>query len=81
MSNFSGVTKAWLYNQPAIKEKIENLRGTTNNRFMRDQAVQLSLKNKEIDILTKQNKHLRQQITEFMKQLEVAYSVVYKQDN
>lgn len=39
---------------------------------MQDQAVQLGLKNKEIDILTKQNKQLRQQILELRQQLEVA---------
>lgn len=47
---------------------------------MRDQAVQLGLKNKEIDILTKQNKHLREQIAELRQQLEVAYAVVYQHD-
>ena len=38
-------------------------------------------KNKEIDILTKQNKHLREQITELRQQLEVAYAKIYKKDS
>lgn len=47
---------------------------------MQDQAVQLGLKNKEIDILTKQNKHLKQQISELRQQLEVAYAELYKKN-
>ncbi|EEZ93451.1 DUF6262 family protein [Legionella longbeachae] len=80
VSNFTGVTKGWLYKQPAVRELIQQARGVTNNLLMRDQAVQLGLKNKEIDILTKQNKHLRELIVELRQQLEVAYAVVYKHD-
>lgn len=49
-----------------------------NNHYMQNQAAMLSKKDKEIDILTKQNKHLRQQIEELNKQLEVAYASLYK---
>ena len=80
VSNFTGVTKAWLYKQPEIKELIKQAKGITNNVLMRDQAVQLRLKNKEIDILTKQNTQLRQQVFELKQQLEVAYAAIYKQD-
>jgi len=81
VSNFTGVTKAWLYKQSQIKGLIQQARAITNNVLMRDQAIQLGLKNKEIETLTNQNKHLRQQIAELRQQLEVAYAAVYKQDN
>ena len=45
---------------------------------MRDQAVKLKAKDKQIEILNKQNKLLRKQIDEFRQQLEVAYAAVYK---
>lgn len=80
VSNFTGVTKAWLYKQTEVKDLIDKARGTKNNLLMQEQAVQLGLKNKEIDILTKQNKHLRQQISELRQQLEVAYAAIYKID-
>lgn len=35
-----GVTKAWLYKQPRVRELIKQARGTTNNLLMRDQAIQ-----------------------------------------
>lgn len=81
VSNFTGVTKAWLYKQPDIKELILKTRGTSNNILMKEQAIQLSLKNKQIDILTKQNKQLRLQINELRQQLEVSYAELYKKDN
>jgi hypothetical protein len=81
VSNFTGVTKAWLYKQPDIKELILKTRGTFNNILMKEQAIQLNLKNKQIDILTKQNKQLRLQIDELRQQLEVSYAELYKKDN
>ena len=45
---------------------------------MQDQAVKLKATQREVDILSKQNKHLRQQIEELRKQLEVAYAEFYK---
>jgi hypothetical protein len=80
VSNFTGITKAWLYKQPDVKELIKKLKVAKNNVLMRDQAIQLKQKNKEIDILTKQNKHLRNQIDELKQQLEVAYAAIYKQE-
>ncbi len=47
---------------------------------MQDQAVQIKAKDREISILTKQNKLLRKQIEELRKQLEVAYAALYKQE-
>jgi cell shape-determining protein MreC len=81
VSNFTGITKAWLYKQPYVKDLIQKLKVTKNNVLMRDQAIQLKHKNKEIDILTKQNKQLRSQIDELKQQLEVAYAAIYKQDD
>jgi hypothetical protein len=81
VSNFTGITKAWLYKQPYVKDLIQKLKVAKNNVLMRDQAIQLKQKNKEIDILTKQNKQLRSQIDELKQQLEVAYAAIYKQDD
>lgn len=81
VSNFSGVTKQWLYNNESIKELINDLRSRSNNMLMKDQAVQLSIKNKEIDTLTKQNRLLRKQIEGLKKQLEVAYAEIYRTEN
>ena len=80
VSNFTGITKAWLYKQPYVKELIQKLKVAKNNVLMRDQAIQLKQKNKEIDILTKQNKQLREQINELKQQLEIAYAAIYKQE-
>lgn len=80
VSNFAGVTKAWLYKQAEVRNLIDKARVAKNNLLMQDQAVQLGIKNKEIDILTKQNKHLRQQIAELRQQLEVAYAELYKKN-
>ena len=52
----------------------------SNNRLMQDQAIQLKTKDREIEILTKQNKMLRKQIDELRQQLEVAYAAIYKQE-
>jgi hypothetical protein len=81
VSNFTGVTKAWLYKQAEVKDLIHKARDIKNNLLMQDQAIQLGLKNKKIEILTKQNKHLRVQIGELRQQLEVAYAAIYKQDD
>ena len=81
VSNFTGVTKAWLYKQPTIKELITKYKGKSNNLFMQEQAVHLRAKDREIDILTKQNKHLRKQVEELRQQLEVAYAAIYKNDS
>ena len=78
VSNFTGVTKAWLYKQPNIKESIINAKCIKScNLLMQDQAIHLGAKNREIDILTKQNKQLRQQIEQLRQQLEVAYAALY----
>ncbi|HRD70527.1 MAG TPA: DUF6262 family protein [Legionella sp.] len=81
VSNFTGVTKAWLYKHTEVKDLIDKARCAKNNLLMQDQAVQLSRKNKEIDILTKQNMLLRRKIDELKQQLEVAYATIYKQSD
>ena len=78
VSNFTGVTKAWLYKQEEMKALIKQAKGKTNNLLMQDQAVQIKAKDREIGILTKQNKLLRKQIEELRQQLEVAYAEIYK---
>ncbi|AMP89858.1 MULTISPECIES: DUF6262 family protein [Legionella] len=76
---FTGVSRSWLYKEPAIKSQIENAKERINNQLMRDQAIRLKAKEKEIEVLTKQNKILRNQIDELRKQLEVSYANIYKQ--
>lgn len=66
---FTGVSRSWLYKEPTIKSQIENAKERINNQLMRDQAIRLKAKEKEIEILTKQNKILRNQIDELRKQL------------
>lgn len=81
VANFAKVSKTCLYADPILKERINNVRNTfKNNRYMQNQAERLSTKDNEIDILTKQNKLLRQQIDELRQQLEVAYAALYKQE-
>lgn len=75
---FTGVSRSWLYKESAIKSRIEKAKERVNNQFMRDQAIQLKVKEKEIEILSKQNKMLRKQIDELRKQLEVSYAAIYK---
>ena len=81
VSKFTGVTKAWLYKQEEIKELTKRAKGKTNNLLMQDQAVQIRVKDREISVLTKQNKMLRNQIEELRRQLEVTYAEIYKKDN
>jgi predicted RNase H-like nuclease len=77
---FTGVARSWLYKEPSIREIIKKAKNYSNNRLMQDQALQLQTKNREIDILAKQNKLLRKQIDELRQQLEVAYAAFYKQE-
>lgn len=76
---FTGVSRSWLYKEPAIKSQIENAKERINNQLMRDQAIRLKAKEKKIEVLTKQNKILRNQLDELRKQLEVSYANIYKQ--
>lgn len=78
VSKFTGVARSWLYKEAIIKEIIKQAKTPSNNQLMQDQAVKLKAKQREVDILLKQNKHLRQQIEELRKQLEVAYAEFYK---
>lgn len=78
VSKFTGVARSWLYKESAIKEIIKQTKTPSNNQLMQDQAVKLKATQREVDILSKQNKHLRQQIEELRKQLEVAYAEFYK---
>lgn len=77
---FTGVSRSWLYKEPQVREFISKSKNHSNNRLMQDQAVQLKTKEREIEILTKQNKILRKQIDELRQQLEVAYAAIYKQE-
>lgn len=77
---FTGVARTWLYKEPSVCEFIKKTKSRSNNRLMQDQAVQLRNKEKEISILTKQNKLLRSQIEELRQQLEVAYAEIYQKD-
>lgn len=47
---------------------------------MKNQSIKVSAQEKEIQILSKQNKQLREQIEELKQQLEVAYAALYNRD-
>lgn len=76
---FTGVSRSWLYQEPTIKAMILAAKQQDNNCFMQDQAIKIRAQQKQIDTLTKQNKHLRKRIDELSKQLEVAYGELFKQ--
>jgi hypothetical protein len=79
VASYAKVSKTCLYADPALKEQILKIKNKSkNNRYMQNQAERLSAKDKEIGILTKQNKLLRQQVDELKMQLEVAYAELYK---
>lgn len=82
VSKLANVSKRWIYNNPDLLEKIRNIKKENiNNRQMIDQAVQLRKKEREIELLTKQNKLLRAQIEELRQQLEISYAALYKQND
>ena len=80
VSKFTGVARSWLYKEPTIKEIIIQTKTPSNNQLMQDQAVKLKATQRQVDILSKQNKLLRQQINELRKQLEVVYAEIYRKD-
>lgn len=82
VAKFANVSKRWIYNNPDLLEQIKNIKKENkNNRLMRDQAVKLSTKEREIGVLNKQIKLLRQQNEELKQQLEVAYAALYNKSN
>lgn len=82
VANYAKVSKTCLYADPVMKERIIKMKnGLKNNRYMKDQAARLSAKDKEIDIMTKQNNLLRRQVDELKKQLEVFYADLYKKND
>ncbi|MCA0403572.1 MAG: DUF6262 family protein [Proteobacteria bacterium] len=82
VARFAKVSKRWIYNNPTLVEQIKNIKKErNNNRLMIDQAIQLRAKDREIEILVRQNKTLRMQIDELRHQLEVSYAALYKQND
>lgn len=82
VASYANVSKTCLYADSALKEQILKVTNESkNNRYMQNQAERLSAKDKEIGILTKQNKLLRQQVDELKMQLEVAYAELYKKED
>jgi hypothetical protein len=77
---FTGVSRSWLYKEPMVRDLIIKAKNHANNCLMQNQAIQIKAKDREIEILTKQNKMLRKQIDELRQQLEVAYAAIYKQE-
>lgn len=79
VASFAKVSKTWLYASDEIKELIMKIKKKEKyNLYTQNQAAKLIKKDKEIGVLIKQNKMLRQQVDELRKQLEVAYAAVYK---
>lgn len=66
------------FNTLNIIEYMKAKKEDQYNLYMQNQAAKLINKDKEISVLIKQNKMLRQQVDELKKQLEVAYAAVYK---
>ncbi len=77
---FTGVSRSWLYKEPTVRDLILKAKDHANNCLVQNQAIQIKTKDREIEILTKQNKMLRKQIDELRQQLEVAYAAIYKQE-
>lgn len=80
VSKFTSVARSWLYKEPVIKELIIQNKTPSNNQLMQDQAIKLKTTQRQVDILSKQNKLLRHQIEELRQQLEVAYAEIYRKD-
>ncbi|PWY54072.1 transposase [Legionella qingyii] len=82
VASFAKVSKTWLYASDEIKELIIKAKNEDGyNLYMKNQAAKLITKDKEISVLIKQNKMLRQEIDELKKQLEVAYAALYKKED
>ncbi|HAT1659548.1 TPA: DUF6262 family protein [Legionella pneumophila] len=79
VANFAKVSKTTLYADLAIKTQINKTRENfKRNHYMQEQAIKIKGKDKEIAILNKQIKNLRQMNDELKKQLEVAYASYLK---
>ncbi len=79
VASYASVSKTCLYADPVLKEQILKVKNALkNNRYMQNQADRLSAKDKQLGILTKQNRLLRQQVDELKMQLEVVYADLYK---
>lgn len=79
VANFAKVSKTTLYADTAIKIQINKARENfKRNHCMQEQAIKIKAKDKEIAILNKQIKNLRQLNDELKRQLEVAYASYLK---
>jgi hypothetical protein len=79
VANFAKVSKTTLYADEAIKKQINKARESfKRNHYMQEQAIKIKAKDKEIAILNKQLKNLKQINDELKKQLEVAYACYLK---
>jgi hypothetical protein len=75
VANFAKVSKTTLYADSTVRAQINMARDSSKrNHYMQKQAIKIKAKDKEIAILNKQIKNLRQLIDDLKKQLEVAYT-------
>lgn len=82
VASFAQVSKTWVYAQPSIKEQIKSIKNNAESRiYMKNQAIKIKAQEKEIHILSKQNKQLREQFEELKQQLEVAYAALYNRND
>lgn len=85
VSQVSRVSVAWLYRQPKIRARIEQLRQLTNQPKMQDvasastTAISEASKNAMLISLRQRLKQVEAENQELKRQLEVAYGLVYKQ--
>ncbi|RQN12007.1 transposase [Clostridium butyricum] len=82
VSNESGITKATLYNNPSIKERIEGLRLQQSKVHTPSQIKrEMDENNKDAIIasLKRKIKKLEEDNKELKEQLKISYSNIYKQ--
>jgi Family of unknown function (DUF6262) len=83
VSEASGVTRAWLYKQPDLRDRIETLRAQQLPKKELPPALRASDKSKDTLIaeLRKQNKELRAKLQEQSRELEIAYGQAFGTDD
>lgn len=81
VSEFSGVSKTFLYNNKEIKKRIEELRGKQINKTMNQRAkCDKTSKSKDIIIMAKDKKikELENENKKFKEQLEILRGKLYE---
>jgi hypothetical protein len=75
VAEVGGVSRAWLYRQPELKERIEHLRGHKPAKLPLQQRASDASKEAMIAALRQQLKELRSENQELKRQIEVVYGL------